>query len=118
MRIHHLALRVLDCERAAAFYSGVLGLDEIRRHVTRGKVRAIWLRAGETILMLETSLRGVGAETGSSHVLVFDVEDLPEWEARLARAGVLSTDRTEKTLYLNDPDGHRVGLTVFGTATP
>ena len=29
--IHHVALRVADPERAAAFYAGVLGLRESRR---------------------------------------------------------------------------------------
>ena len=30
-RLHHLALRVADCDRALAFYSGFLGLPEVRR---------------------------------------------------------------------------------------
>jgi catechol 2,3-dioxygenase-like lactoylglutathione lyase family enzyme len=30
-RIHHVALRVSDPERALRFYGGVLGLEEVRR---------------------------------------------------------------------------------------
>jgi hypothetical protein len=41
------------------------------------------------------------------------VDDLASWEARLAGAGLAVTDRTPHTLYVSDPDGHRVGLTVF-----
>ena len=112
-RVHHLALRVADCARAAAFYSGVLGFPEVRRFEEGDGVRSIWLRAGDAILMLETALRGGGPGAGSGHVLVFAVDSLPAWEERLAAARIAVDDRTAYTLYLGDPDGHRVGLTVF-----
>ena len=115
MRVHHLALRVADCDRSAAFYSGVLGFPEVRRIEDADRLRAIWLRAGDVVLMLETALRGAGPEAGSGHVLVFAVEGgaLPAWEERLAAERVPIDDRTAYTLYVRDPDGHRVGLTVF-----
>lgn len=115
-RVHHLALRVADCTRAAAFYSGVLGFPEIRRFEQDGGVRSVWLRAGDAILMLEAALRGAGADAGSGHVLAFAVAALPAWEERLAADGIGIDDRTAHTLYLRDPDGHRVGLTVFDGA--
>lgn len=115
-RVHHLALRVADCARSAAFYGDALGFPEMRRAEQDGRVRAVWLRAGGTILMLETTLRGAGADAGSGHVLVFAVEELPAWERRLAERGVAIDDRTAYTLYVRDPDGHRVGLTVFDAA--
>jgi glyoxylase I family protein len=115
-RVHHLALRVADCARSAAFYEGVLGFRETRRFHEGPSVRAIWLRAGDAILMLETALRGTGPDHGSGHVLVFAVDALPGWEALLAAHGVAVDDRTAYTLYLRDPDGHRVGLTVFDGA--
>lgn len=114
--MHHLALRVADCIRSAAFYSGVLGFPEVRRFDDGGRPRAIWLRAGDAVLMLETALRGAGPESGSGHVLVFAVDALPAWEERLAAAAVAVDDRTAHTLYARDPDGHRVGLTVFDGA--
>jgi len=115
MRIHHLALRVADCARSAAFYSGVLGLQEVRRSIGDGGIRAIWLQAEDTVLILEEELRGAGAESGSAHLVAFAVDDLGLWERRLEGARVAVTDRTPHTLYVTDPDGHRVGLTVFGT---
>jgi catechol 2,3-dioxygenase-like lactoylglutathione lyase family enzyme len=108
VEIHHVALRVADCERSAAFYSGGLGLPQLRR--SEG---AIWLRLGDGVLMLERTLRGTGAESGSGHLLALAVDDLPAWEARLAGAGIAVVDRTEHTLYVQDPDGHRVGLSRF-----
>jgi glyoxylase I family protein len=120
VRIHHVALRVADCARAAEFYSGLLGLPELRRFAGDGGPRAVWVRAGDAVLMLEHSLKGTGAEKGSGHVLVFAVNDLASWEARLQKAGVPIDDRTAYTLYVRDPDGHRVGFSVyrFDTAGP
>jgi catechol 2,3-dioxygenase-like lactoylglutathione lyase family enzyme len=104
---------VSDPERSAAFYAGVLGLPEARRLSDESGLRAIWLLAGRTVLMLERELRGAGAASGSGHLLAFGVRSLEEWAARLAERGLRVEDRTEHTLYLRDPDGHRVGLSDF-----
>jgi len=111
--IHHVALRVVDPAASAAFYSGVLGLAELRRFEEDGRLRSIWVRAGDAVLMLERAIKGAGAETGSGHVLALEVADLPAWADRLARAGHPPVERTASTLYVLDPDAHRVGLTVY-----
>jgi lactoylglutathione lyase len=109
--VHHVALRVADVARSLAFYGGVLGLRERRRlEAPDGSLRSAWLDAGAVVLMLERQLRGAGADRGSGHVLAFAVRDLQHWETRLAAAGVPILDRTEHTLYVRDPDGHRVGF--------
>jgi glyoxylase I family protein len=116
VRLHHVALRVADCEASLAFYSGLLGLPETRRKLAGDHVESVWLQAGETILMLERRLRGGGSDSGSGHLLALAAEDLGEWERRLTQAGVAIEDRTTHTLYLRDPDGHRVGLTTYREA--
>lgn len=113
MKIHHIALRVTDLERSRRFYHDVLGLELVTPEEQRSPSRSLWLRAGDVVLMLEPELRGRGAEKGSGHVLSFAVEELEELEARLLCAGVSVDDRTEKTLFVRDPDGHRVGLSSF-----
>lgn len=113
MRIHHVALRVADCERSAAFYSGLLGLPERRRLLDADGLRSIWLEAEGALLMLERSLRGTGAGEGSGHLLALVVDDLGAWERRLAEGGVPVDDRTAHTLYVRDPDGNRVGLSTY-----
>jgi len=56
--IHHVALRVADVERSRAFYSGLLGLRELRRFEDAGgTLRSVWLRADPAVLMLETQLK-------------------------------------------------------------
>jgi catechol 2,3-dioxygenase-like lactoylglutathione lyase family enzyme len=109
MRIHHLALRVTDLEASREFYCGLLGLPEVKRD----SPGSIWLRAGEAVLMLERKLRGTGSDAGSGHVLALAAEDLDLWEEKLGAAGVPIDDRTPSTLFLRDPDGHRVALSVY-----
>jgi len=111
---HHLALRVADVERAIGFYGGLLGLS-VRRRLPEadGRLRSAWLQTGSLVLMLERQLRGEGPTSGSGHLLAFTVTNLPAWEKRLTGAGVALDDRTPNTLFVRDPDGHRVGLSNF-----
>jgi glyoxylase I family protein len=114
VRVHHLALRVADVERSVAFYAGLLGLVERRRLPAEdGSLRSVWLEADGVVLMLEGRLRGAGPGEGSGHMLAFAVDDLAAWEARLRAAGIAVDDRTAYSLYVRDPDGHRVGLTAY-----
>jgi len=116
--LHHLALRVASVERSVEFYAGLLGLAELSRHAgDDGTLRAVWLDLGGgasgPILMLERSLRGRGADEGSAHVLALTTDDLDRAEASLLAAGVAIDDRTGYTLFCRDPDGHRLGLSIF-----
>jgi glyoxylase I family protein len=56
LQLHHVAIQVSDLERAGAFYSGLLGLPEVRR-----QPHSIWLDAGGVILMLEVVQSGATA---------------------------------------------------------
>ena len=103
-----------NVERSRDFYSGLLGLRELRQFEdAEGALRSVWLAAGPVVVMLETQLKGAGPEDGSGHVLALAVDSLREWEERLNAAAVRIEDRTAYTLYLRDPDGHRVGLSVY-----
>ncbi len=110
--IHHIALRVSDCVASMRFYVQAFELREIRRIEEGAAIRAIWLDARGTVLMLEKALRGTGPPQGSGHVLIFTVDDLQSAAGRLRDMGVAIVDRTPSTLYVEDPDGHRAGVSV------
>jgi catechol 2,3-dioxygenase-like lactoylglutathione lyase family enzyme len=111
-RIHHLALRSGDPERSARFYEDVLGLREVQRSPAEGGVRAIWLELQGAVLMIERALRA-GPSAGTGHVLALAVAELEPWEDHLRTAGVPVVDRTDHTLFVLDPDGHRVALSRY-----
>lgn len=113
--LHHLALRVTDLGRAEDFYAGLLGLPlRARHHHEDGTPRALWLDLGPgVVLMLELALRGRGESHGSAHLLALAVDDLAAWERRLAGAHIPIDDRSAYTLFVRDPDGNRVGLSVY-----
>jgi len=110
--IHHVALRVRDCDASRAFYEKAFGLTTIKRVDDAGILRAVWLHAGSAVLMLERSIRGTGPEAGSGHVLIFEGVSLDEAERRLREADIAIVDRTPSTLYVMDPDGHRAGVSI------
>jgi catechol 2,3-dioxygenase-like lactoylglutathione lyase family enzyme len=116
--IHHLALRVSDCIASARFYSEAFDLREVRRVEDQGEVRAIWLRTEGAILMLERAIRGAGRADGSGHVLIFATTDVEASARRLEELGIPITDRTAYTLYVEDPDGHRTGVSCFPFPLP
>jgi len=111
--VHHIALRVRNCALSARFYEEAFGLREVRRIEGETEPRAVWLQAGDTVLMLELELRGEGPSEGSGHGLLFTTPDLVTAEARLSSLGIAVTDRTSYTLYVRDPDGHRAGVSTF-----
>ncbi len=112
-KVHHLALRVADPEVSLAFYSEFVGLQELTRKIEGGVTMSVWLLAGDVVLMLERSLRGAGQAAGSGHLLAFATNALEGIEARLRKAGIPIDDRTPDTLYVRDPDGHRVAFSRF-----
>jgi catechol 2,3-dioxygenase-like lactoylglutathione lyase family enzyme len=111
--VHHIGLRVHDCERSALFYEQAFGLREIKRVESERTLRAVWLQADGIVLMLELSLRGTGSAVGSGHLLIFAASDLAAAEQRFASLGIEVNDRTGSTLYVTDPDGHRAGVSTF-----
>jgi glyoxylase I family protein len=115
--VHHVAVKVSDLARAEVFYVGVLGLAVLRRWPgADGSERSLWLDLGKgSFLALERS-DGPGdakSENGSGiHLLALQIPrcDREPWIAALAQAGQRIYQQTDFTIYVQDPEGNRVGL--------
>ena len=107
--LNHVTLAVRDVPRAVAFYEGVLGL----------RLRALWeggayFEAGALWLCLS---RDADAAPRDDYThIAFDVapEDFAEMAERVrAAAPIWRENRSEgASLYITDPDGHRLELHV------
>lgn len=112
MRVHHIALRCSDIQRAEGFWRGVFGLEVVRRDGDR----AVWLDLDGAVLMLE---RAAPAEplpaAGSMDFLALAVtpEARADFERRCASHGVSIEHETAHTRYVRDPDGRRVGVSTY-----
>jgi catechol-2,3-dioxygenase len=113
--VHHLAILVHDLPRAEAFYREVLGLPVIRRDGER----SVWLDLGrEAFLALErappSSSAGLEQHLAPAgwHLVALriDPSERGPWLRRLAEANVPVFKQTAFTLYIQDPEGNRVGL--------
>ncbi|MEI9949199.1 MAG: VOC family protein [Pseudomonadota bacterium] len=118
--LHHLALGTRDVARLARFYTDVLELREVTRHLhADGSLRSVWLDLGGSLLMIEptdepsrTLTAGVGAGLFLIAVAVLS-KQRTEFEARLELAGSVVESRSEFTSYARDPDGNRIALSCY-----
>lgn len=102
------------------FYTELLGLPCLRRWPAAGGQgeRSVWLSLGaESFLALE---RCDGDPLGRAfddvapglHLVALTIaaSERGAWRARLVEAGVPVVRETDFTLYVQDPEGNRVGL--------
>jgi glyoxylase I family protein len=119
MRIHHLAMRTRDVAALAHFYTTHVGLAEVRRQEGTGEsggTRAIWLAAGDAVVMIEHAGEAEpSVAAGTMELVAFAVpaEEKAHRKIALAAAGIALEGETAHTLYFRDPDGRRVGLSDY-----
>ena len=125
MRIQHVGLVVSDLDASRRFYTGALGLEEVPRPPNFAFDGA-WFRFGGTELHLLSDAHatggagqrdpGVGAASGMTHHLAFEVDDLGAACARLADHGVelaggpMPRGDGYVQVFFRDPDGHVLEL--------
>jgi catechol-2,3-dioxygenase len=112
MEIHHLAFRTKDLPRLEAFYSGLLGLPVTSRADGR-----VWLKAGDTIVMLEMAEPGepdIPANCMEFVAFTIQANKRADWRNAITQSGCRIEAETPHTLYFRDPDGRRVGLSSYG----
>ena len=126
--LDHLNLRVADLERALAFYSGVLGMREVKRNTRAdGSVSLVALRAGNCVVFLQPSPGYTppadDAASGLDHYsLEIEAHDPEALAAHLRAHGVQIVTGPVKrwgghgegtSIYVRDPDGHEVELKQY-----
>jgi catechol 2,3-dioxygenase-like lactoylglutathione lyase family enzyme len=125
--VHHVAIGVRDLGRCEAFYTGVLGLPVLRRWpAAEGSGdRSVWLDLGRgAFLALErvagAAVSASGGDRAGYLMVAITIARAAraDWEARLGAAGVAIVHRTDYTLYVNDPERNRVGLSHWPDAAP
>jgi glyoxylase I family protein len=131
--IHHLGLTVRDVEVSSAWYVDVLGFRRLDGFDSPdGARRKVFLRHdGLRIRLGLTQHRGGGQEAfdetrvGLDHLAfsVADRDQLGDWEARLASAGVIHSSiatansiRDAAVLVFRDPDNIQLELFVEPSA--
>ena len=122
---HHLAVKVADLARAESFYVSVLGLPVIRRWRSSdgGQDRSVWLDVGGgTFLALERGETGPHKSENASgiHLLALRIrrDQREAWASMLAQAGYAVYQQTSFTLYVQDPEGNRIGLSHWPEPWP
>jgi glyoxylase I family protein len=119
---HHLAIQCADLAACERFYRDVFGLPVLRRWPRDdGGDRSVWLALGEGAAPPFLALERADAPAEPRpfvdvrpglHLLALAIPaaERGAWEARLAAAGVPIVHRTGFTLYVQDPEGNRIGL--------
>ena len=116
-----MAVGSRDVEALAAFYCGLLRVEERKRHLdASGAVRSIWLDLAGTLLMIERAVpqlerprvEGVGL---GAFLLAFraDAAGRRAFEQRAAELGAEVESRSSYTSYLRDPDGNRIAVSEY-----
>jgi catechol 2,3-dioxygenase-like lactoylglutathione lyase family enzyme len=116
--INHVVLHVADVERSTRFYQEVLGFeDRFSGGGPGGKMR--FLRCGPQGLDLFEVAEGDahGGQEMNHMALNVANDNLDEIVAELANVGVETSDRTARnTVFLSDPDGHRIEILPSASA--
>jgi glyoxylase I family protein len=117
-------IQVFDMPTSLAFYRDVMGFRVISDAPEDGRCDWVWLKCGESELMLNTAYEAEARPPApdatrfaahSDTTLYFSCEDVDAAYAELRARGVATrepivTDYGMKQVYLKDPDGYEMCL--------
>ena len=113
--LNHITIATADLERAASFYSTVLGLT-LEKTWSDGA----YLSAGSLWLCLSFDKAAQAGQDYSHIAFDLGVNDFDAMATKVRESGAViwKTNRSEgASLYFCDPDGHRLELHVSGLAS-
>lgn len=121
--LHHVALGARDVDALATFWSDLLDLEVITRHLYEdGTLRSVWLDMSPAVLMIEHCATSRSTRVDSNagvdpglFLLAFQVSEQEHHAltARLESSGHPPLDRTTFTSYFQDPEGNRFAISHF-----
>jgi lactoylglutathione lyase len=116
-RLAHTMIRVRDLEASLDFYTGFLGLAEVRRHTIGEEATLVFLadQAGHFFIELTHNHDGRDYELGSQFGhLAFHVDDLDPVVAEVEKRGWWmrrsNPAMDSKYIFVHDPDGYDIEI--------
>src|SRR5687768_13097216 len=127
-RVLETALYVADLERAAAFYTDVLGLrcihedHRMRAYDVGGNGVLLLFPEGQSLKPVETPGGSIPPHDGSGPMHVafsIPADELEEWQQHLMNNGLVLEGRTQwprggVSVYFRDPDDHLLEIATPG----
>jgi catechol 2,3-dioxygenase-like lactoylglutathione lyase family enzyme len=110
LQLDHTAIRVADLERSRRFYEGLLGLDAIPRPDFPMPGRWYGVGAGQ-LHLIQCDPLGTAIDPSGPHFAI-QVDDLDAARREIAAAGLETLDPGRDQLWVRDPDGYTVEITV------
>ena len=110
--IHHIALKVNNLDTCATFYQHILGLTPHPSPLAP-KERSRWFQLeNHGILMLE---KDNDPRPSNWNIIAFRIvkKDQASWRSYLQEKGVTINQESDYTIYIQDPEGNRLGLSFL-----
>ena len=107
-------LKCRSVDRSLAFYKDTLGFVEIRTRKSGSELEWVYLKSGNTYLMLELTVRPVGQRTDDIQ-LYFYTDDIDSFHQYMSAkqyeiSPIETTPYRLKQCYFNDPDGYKIQI--------
>ena len=121
-KLLHTRFRVTDLEKTISFYKDVLGLEEVRRHMSGSGSQLVFLKApdsDEEIEICKFDESGPVVVGPDLTHLAFEVEDLDAFAKKAAAKGYPLSDGPHSTgtgriAFIDAPEGYEIELIERG----